>query len=378
MQPKIYLGFVDDWEVRGNGSGDPRVLQFEPMKRLVSIFHRYGIKASFNVEVMQQLAYRKYEEQYPDLKPIADEWEKVVLGTYAQGHDIQPHIHTQWTQARYLGNMNWQVSGDWSILNYSADEVRAILADAVTYLHSVIARLNPEYKCTWFRSGSWCIAPSPHMLSILVELGFMFDMSIVGGVYFDTPHVRLDYRNIEEDFVPYYPLMDDARRVSGRMENIVSIPTNSFHASPTLLFRRDASRAFDKLKAKLSVRARKTRQCRGVSGDEWTNKSAKSFSGKARFFLERYTRGAHLVSDIAHLNYPLLLAMLDSIRERATRMGIAHVPIILENHTKDIEDFSDIERFVAHIAQAPDVNCITLSEMANKFDDGTFSIRRTA
>jgi len=34
MEPIIYLAFVDDWEVRGNGTGHPRILQFEPMRRL--------------------------------------------------------------------------------------------------------------------------------------------------------------------------------------------------------------------------------------------------------------------------------------------------------------------------------------------------------
>ena len=73
MQPLIYLAFVDDWEVRGNGTGDPSVLQFEPMRKLVKIFNKYGIRGSFNVEVMQQLAYRKLQERFPELKVVADE-----------------------------------------------------------------------------------------------------------------------------------------------------------------------------------------------------------------------------------------------------------------------------------------------------------------
>src|SRR5947208_15790799 len=79
MQPVIYLAFVDDWEVRGNGTGDPRILQFEPMRKLVNIFNAHGIRGSFNVEVMQQLAYRSLQERFPELKVIADEWKQVVL-----------------------------------------------------------------------------------------------------------------------------------------------------------------------------------------------------------------------------------------------------------------------------------------------------------
>src|SRR2546428_13215050 len=103
MQPVIYLAFVDDWEVRGNGTGDPRVLQFEPMRKLVQIFNSYGIGSSFNVEVMQQLAYRDLQDRFPALKVIADEWEQVVKDSFRQGHDIQVHSHPQWWGANYEG-----------------------------------------------------------------------------------------------------------------------------------------------------------------------------------------------------------------------------------------------------------------------------------
>ena len=51
----VHLALVDDWELSGNGSADIRRLQLEPMRRLVSIYNRLGIRGSFNAEVMQQL-----------------------------------------------------------------------------------------------------------------------------------------------------------------------------------------------------------------------------------------------------------------------------------------------------------------------------------
>jgi hypothetical protein len=47
----IHLALVDDWELSGNGSGNIRQLQFEPMRRLVGIYNRLGIRSSFNAEV---------------------------------------------------------------------------------------------------------------------------------------------------------------------------------------------------------------------------------------------------------------------------------------------------------------------------------------
>ena len=74
MKPTIHLAFVDDWEVRGNGSGDPRVLQFAPMRRLTNIYRKYGIRGSFNAEVMQQLTYRNLQGRFPELKAVAERY----------------------------------------------------------------------------------------------------------------------------------------------------------------------------------------------------------------------------------------------------------------------------------------------------------------
>src|SRR3989442_7337311 len=277
MQPLIYLAFVDDWEVRGNGTGDPSVLQFEPMRKLVKIFNKYGIRGSFNVEVMQQLAYRKLQERFPELKVAADEWEEVVLESFRQGHDIQLHIHPQWLGAQYEGDRNWKVDGDWSILNYPNLQIRAMLLSGKQYLETLLRKIDPAYACVSFRAGSWCAAPSDSLMPILSELGFVFDMSIVAGIRNDTPQVKLDYTQCQEPFVPYYPDMSDARRVSRSVEPIVCIPTNSFSGARFALLCRDFGKAYSALQRKVrSLRngngAGPSAPSRGHSGDEWTNK----------------------------------------------------------------------------------------------------------
>ena len=160
MEPIIYLAFVDDWEVRGNGTGHPRILQFEPMRRLAKIFNDHGIRGSFNAEVMQQLVYRDRQARFPELKAIADEWEEVVTESFRQGHDIQLHLHPQWSAAQYEGNGNWKISGDWSILNYPSSQIKAMLTVGKQYLETLLRKIDPAYSCVSFRSGSWCVTSS--------------------------------------------------------------------------------------------------------------------------------------------------------------------------------------------------------------------------
>jgi len=82
-----------------------------------------------------------------------------------------------------------------------------------------------------------------------------------------------------------------------------------------------------------------------------------------------------LISDLAQLDYASMREMLSSIRRRVKAAAIGPVPVILENHTKDIRDFSHIERFVAEVAQASDIRCVTLTEIAQKIREGTFVIK---
>src|SRR2546425_6622707 len=380
MQPVIYLAFVDDWEVRGNGAGDPRVLQFEPMRKLVQIFNSYGIRGSFNVEVMQQLAYRNLQERFPELKPIADEWEQVVLESFRQGHDIQLHVHPQWWGANYEGHGNWKLGGDWSILTYPSQQIRAMLVSGKQYLETLLREVDPAYACVSFRAGSWCAAPSEYLLPILSELGFVFDMSIVAGIRSDTPQVKLDYTRCEEPFAPYYPDLRDARRVSSSLEPIVCIPTNSFSGARVAVLRRDFGKARVGLRCKIHELGNRKPEAlpalsRGRSGDEWTNKGESGAVGFSKRAFKRYILGQTHIADLSRLNYAMMRRMMGNIRKQGAKSDLARVPVILENHTKDIFDFSHIERFIATFTRSPNLKTVTLTEIANGLRDGTFKVR---
>src|SRR2546423_2857351 len=373
MQPTIYLAFVDDWELSGDGSGDARELQFAPMRELVRIYNSHGVRGSFNAEVMQQLTFRKFENDHPELKALANEWDAAIQDIYRQGHDVQLHVHPQWSDAEYE-NGKWNLKGDWSILNYRRDEARQMIKSSKDYLENLLQAVDPNYACISFRSGSWCIAPSPFLLDLLVEFGIVFDMSIVGGVRYETRRINLDYSNCDEDFLPFFPVMTDARRVSDKPEPIVCIPTNHFYGSRRATFQHHlnklTSRFFKTRHPEKSVRAVET------YGHE---RAQKSHDSKLTRLYEKgivpYIKGRHLISDLAQLDYALMREMLGSIRRRAGASGLAEVPIILENHTKDIDDFTHIEKFVSEVSLAPDIKCVRLSDLARDLQHDRFAIK---
>ncbi|MFY9619396.1 MAG: hypothetical protein WAQ99_06255 [Pyrinomonadaceae bacterium] len=377
MQPTIHLALVDDWELSGDGSGDPHELQFAPMRKLVEIYNAHNIRGSFNAEVLQQLTFRQFQNEHPELRARADQWDDSIRETFRQGHDVQLHIHPQWSSAEYKDG-GWNLTGDWSILNYSADEARALIVRGKEYLENLLRPIVANYRCFSFRSGSWCIAPSPFMLELLADLGIIFDMSIVGGVRYETRRINLDYTNCEEDFLPFYPVMNDARRVSDKPEPIVCIPTNHFYGSRRSTLQHHVGKLSAKLKnrtysdddSKASVRSVKT------YGHEWAQTSHDSTLRRVYDKgIVPYVKGRHLISDLAQLDYSLMTEMLGSIRRRARASGLEDVPVILENHTKDLRDFSHIDRFVRDLATASDIRCVTLTELARDLQSGRFAIK---
>jgi hypothetical protein len=367
----IHLALVDDWELSGSGSGDPQELQFRPMRKLSNIYNHYGIRATFNAEVMQQLTFRDFQSQHPRLKTLADEWDATIQETFRQGHDIQLHTHPQWSTSEYQEG-KWVLKGDWSIVNYSLNDARQMLIRGKEYLEKLLRPLNSNYRCISYRAGSWCVAPSPFMLNLLADLGIAFDISIIGKLKYDTRRLKLDYSNCEEDFVPFYPVMTDARQVSNKVERIVCIPTNHFYGSRRLTLKHHASKVAAKVK-----RGRPTNgQTSGSYGSDWADTKHDSL---VRRVYEKgvvpYIKGKHLISDLAQLDYPLMREMLSSIRRRARATGLANIPVVLGIHTKDIRVFDDIERFVSDISTASDIKCVTLTEVARELQKGTFAIK---
>lgn len=373
----IHLALVDDWELSGNGSGDVRSLQFEPLRKLVGIYNALNIRGSFNAEVMQQLAFRKHQEQHPELKPAADEWDEVLMEAFRQGHDVQLHIHPQWRNAQYVDG-RWKLTSDWSILTYSSDEAFEMLSMGKDYLETLLRRVDSNYRCISFRSGAWCIAPSPHMLDLLVKLGIVFDMSIVAGVRYDTRNISLDYTKCEEEFLPYYPVMTDARKVSHKVESIICVPTNCFYASRKQVLLHHTQKLAAKIKQSLGSRTSVVMDERSVEayGAEWADSGNDKLKRVYEKGLQPYLKGKHLISDLAQLDYPLLCEMLHSIRKRALATGLNDVPVILENHTKDLRNFTHIEKFLTDAVTHPEIRFITLTEVATKLRDGTFTIKK--
>src|SRR5881394_3502417 len=149
----IYLALTHDWELRGDGSGDIEEIQFAPMHRQLAIYKKFGARTTFLPDVMQQIRFREFQERNGELQRHADVWDEQAREAYAEGHDIQLHLHSQWSDARYE-NGKWHLNGAWSLLKYNHDIAERIIADSKRYLEELLQPVDPQYRCVAFRASA--------------------------------------------------------------------------------------------------------------------------------------------------------------------------------------------------------------------------------
>ena len=367
MTPTIHLALTHDWELRGDGSGDIEAIQFAPMRRLLAIYKKFGARTTFLPDVMQQVRFRSLQKQHDNLRRDADRWDEHAREAYHAGHDIQLHLHSQWSDARHEDG-KWNLNGAWSLLKYDRDRAARIIAESKIYLEELLSAIDSAYRCVAFRASALALAPSSHLLSTLAELGLEIDVSMAAGFHLNNETLQLDYRNCEETFLPYYPRMDDARYVSDKREPVVCVPLNHFYGSRREVTRQNLALATARVSRRAGASAPPTSR---AQLDTQTSGVARVYEKLIAPVIKR----KYFVSDLSRLNYSLMSEMLASIRERARESGLSKVPVVLTNHPKDIRDWDGIERFVGEAAEADDIEFITLSQIADKVKDGAFAVR---
>lgn len=371
MKPIIYLALTHDWELRGDGSGDIEQIQFAPMRRLLDVYQKFGVRTTFMPDVMQQLTFRNFENDHPELKSWADSWDEHARAAYRQGHDIQLHLHTQWSDAAYDSG-RWHLRGSWSLLDYDRHRSAEMIARSREYLEHLLCAVDPAYRCLAFRASALALAPSPHLLSSLAASRIEIDVSVAAGFYLHNETLQLDYRDCEETFAPYYPQMDDARKVSPQAAPIVCVPLNHFYGSRRAVTRQNLALA----SGRLSRRAPGETGSKAVRPQLDTNRT-----GLGRVYeklIEPALKRKYFVSDTSRLNYPLMREMLAQIRRNARASRLPKVPVVLTNHPKDMRDWDGLERFVGELAQVDDIEFVTLSEVAGKLRSREFQIKTKA
>ena len=363
---KIWIAFVDDWELSGDGFGNVINMQYKTALKLMDLYKRLGVKATFNVEVMQQLAFERYTDRYQEIKVQKDYWIKTVKIMRKKGFDIQLHIHPQWHNAVYDGK-SWKLDKRWNITSYSEKLIENFVKSSIGYLNS---NFHSYYPVS-FRGCEWGICcPSYPLFKILENYGIKLDISVVNGLYFDNKHIKLDYTNLESPYLPYFPDYNDARKISKTKTNIIEIPTQSFYRSWGYIIKK----AFMKMESGKDtiLSSRKSRNNRysvvkkalnSIENDELRVMNKKEIKSKRK----------HIIMDISNLDIYALKIGFDMIIGRAVKTpGTGVVPLVFVSHTKYLTDgkLNNIESSIAYLRKkyGGSIEFVTLKKIVDNIE----------
>ena len=194
-----------DYELYGNGSGDIYTHIIEPTERILTLTEKYKAKITFFVEVVE---FWRIEEEWKKGNTMGyknnpiDDIRAQLQDAHKQGHDIQLHIHPQWSDAEYKDGA-WIVNLDnWRLGGYKKEgrySLINLLKEGKKTLEEWITPVDKEYKCIALRAGGYNIQPSQEIVKAMKEVGLKIDSSIYPGGKETGTLSNYDYSNIAKD-----------------------------------------------------------------------------------------------------------------------------------------------------------------------------------
>ncbi len=200
--------FTLDYEIHGNGDGNPNDLMIEPTDRLLRLCDEYGAKLTIMADVAEILKFKEYKDQYGRDDYCYDAIVDQLRRAIKSGHDVQMHIHSGYFNAMHKNGCWIQ---DWSEYNFaglSFERMDWMVMVCKQFLDSLLRPVDPIYRCIAFRAPNWSVSPSKNVVRALVNNDIKIDTSIFKYGY-RNDIVAFDYSRAYSQIVPWRAQEDD-------------------------------------------------------------------------------------------------------------------------------------------------------------------------
>lgn len=196
------LVFTLDYEIHGNGDGDPWRLMVEPTWRLMTLLEKYGRKLTIMADVAEILAFKRYfAETRKDVFHVA-EIESQLQDAIRRGHDVQLHIHSSWFNAKWDGRKWDQCIEEYNMAALPIERIDVMVSQCVDYLNTLLSPVKSDYKVWLFRAANWSMMPTENIYQVLLKYDITSDTSVYkGGV--QGGNVSYDYRDAHHCLLSY-------------------------------------------------------------------------------------------------------------------------------------------------------------------------------
>lgn len=357
MAKRVIVLVHDDWEIRGNGSGNVAQLQYLPGLFLLDLARELGMKVTFMAEVMQQLAMKRLGGADRNIRIQTDLWEESLRLYRDHGHDVQLHIHPHWHEAEWRDGF-FRLGTNWNLATYPDDTRREIISSSVSYLTSLLCAGDPHYALHSFKAGSWGLQPSGRLLQDLEHAGIRLVMGPGRGIVLRSEHFSADYSGIEEDLLPYHPVYEDVQKVSSATRPIVVLPLPWYEFTARGLTRKAQRKLADTVRRRSVVSAMPQRP---LPPDVVAN--APLIPPRPGRWGAVSRLGSVRSLSVSGTAFEELRFAIDQIMARSLQSEADVVPLVIQGHTKDFPGrWDDVARFYRYLVRTYE-HCIEFMTM---------------
>jgi hypothetical protein len=361
---RLNVMFHDDWEIFGDGSGNPEKLMFDPARRNLDICDKYGAKYTFFAEFGQQLAMLD-SNQSIHLKWAA-KWEEIMKDAIKRGHDVQLHYHPQWIGAQFIHG-EWKLDfSKWALSSLNEDEIYNRLKTGYDYLNNLLGPVSNQFKILAFRAGSWMNQPGANIYKALVNLGIKAEVTIRAGAIKDFGDIgKIDHSYAPSEIYPWFADEEDFASESTLKSEILSIPTYSELIQEKVPFYFLKTRPFSAFHYAM------------IKIKKLNLPKIKSPVPK------KLTRGNLFHCNFGQYHYMNLIDMVNHAIKKCERDNKNHVPFIMLAHSKNFLSHSNFEKLIKKLNEKPEIQFMNTREVVqnlfpiNQFDEDKAKIPLT-
>ena len=336
------LYFTLDYEIHGNGDGNPIDLMVEPTYRLMDMLEQYNQRLTIMADVAEILCFKRYWQQIGRDDFHVQEIEQQLCDAIRRGHDVQLHIHSSYFKAEYKDGHFDQCIEEYNMAALSYERITEMVSQSVKYLENLLQPIQSDYKVWLFRAANWSMMPTPTLYQVLVEHGITHDTSVYKGGC-QGGNVCYDYRHAYDNLLTY--------RASSKDINLQD-PAGDLWEMPIYTEMRpfwnfiSPIRIFRMVRAKFHKHKHQAQSPQSVTADKNDNRKLSLRS----FFLK-----SPLKMDFNQVNSRGLIRMMKNIMRRAKQERIDHLDIVLIGHSKTFVPYNEktLRPFLQWIQQHP-------------------------
>lgn len=322
-----------DYEIFGNGSGCIDACMLAPANLIMQIADKYQAPITFFVDVSEIMIF----ESEPAFKGLVEKVKEQLIVAVRNGHDVQLHLHPQWSGAIY-NDEGWEVNGStWRIGDLPIRNIEEQVLNAKSWLENLIQPSSPDYKCIAFRAGGWCIQPSVNVIEALIKAGIEIDSTVAPGMKDKSPGQWFDFTSCSNK--AYWKVGDEVT-VEG------SSPLIEF---PILTGNISKLRHLQALRYAKSVNNGLANGCHGNYTMPGTYRS------KVRKALDKLSKLGMAMLDFSTMPAEILIDLTQQWQMKFSRSENI-VPIVAISHTKNFTEKSKIE-FESYCKWAKNEGC---------------------